>query len=126
MSFFVHVDNKKKDILILVKDPTQELDGSTSTAEKVSSINFTATKRKFCLSPHYNGANIYFFVNGIEIIKFKSKDFEIVAYPLCLGNISKDFSADYMNKFGLTGSICDFSVEYDAIPVDDILDIISI
>ena len=51
------------------------------------SINFTVTKNKLCLSLHYNGANSYLFVNGTEIIKFKAKDSEIVATPLCLGNI---------------------------------------
>ena len=49
------------------------------------SINFTVTKKKFCLSLHYNGANSYLFVNGTEIYKFKAKDSEIVAIPLCLG-----------------------------------------
>ena len=62
------------------------------------SINFTMTKRKFCLSLHYSGANSYLFVNGTEIYKFKVKDSEIVASPLCLGNISKDWSVDNMKK----------------------------
>ena len=35
----------------------------------------------------YNGANSYLFVNGKIIHKFKAKDSEIVATPLCLGNI---------------------------------------
>ena len=39
---------------------------------------------------YYNGANSYLFINGTEIIKFKAKDTEIVATPLCLGNVSKD------------------------------------
>ena len=47
---------------------------------------------------HYNGANSYLFVNGTEIYKFKAKDSEIVASPLCLGNISKDWSTDNMKK----------------------------
>ena len=47
---------------------------------------------------HYNGANSYLFVNGTEFIKFKGKDSEIKTYPLCLGNISKDFSIDKINK----------------------------
>ena len=63
MSSSTHIDNKKKDILVL---------------------------EKFCLSLHYNGANSYLFVSGTEIIKFKAKDSKIVASPLCLGNISKD------------------------------------
>ena len=48
------------------------------------SINFTENNKKLCLSLHYNGANSYLFVNGTEIIKFKEKDFETVATPLCL------------------------------------------
>ena len=42
---------------------------------------------------------------------------------MCLGNISKDFSVDNMKKTGINGYVYDFSVDYDAIPVDDILDI---
>ena len=53
------------------------------------------------MSLHYNGANSYLFVNGIEVIKFKAKDSKTVATPLCLGNISKEFSADNMKKTGL-------------------------
>ena len=63
-------------------------------------INFTVTKKKFCLSLHYNGVNSYLFVNGIEIYKFKAKDSDIAATPLCLGNISKDWSVDNMKKTG--------------------------
>ena len=81
MSFSVHVDNKKKDILILGRGPTQSLE-HTLTAEKIYSINFTVTKKKFCLSLHYNGAISYLFVNGKEIHKFKAKDSEIVVTPL--------------------------------------------
>ena len=72
---------------------------------------------------HYNGASSYLFLNGTEIHKFKVKDSEIVTTPLCLGNISKDFSVDNMEKTRLNGYVYDFSVEYDAIAVDDILDI---
>ena len=57
-------------------------------------INFPVTKNKFCLSLNYNGANSYLFVNDTEIIKFKTKNSEIVSSPLCLGSISKDWSVD--------------------------------
>ena len=86
------------------------------------SINFTVTKKKFCLILHYNGANSYLFVNGTEIYKFKAKDSEIVATPLCLRHISKDWSADTMKKTGFNGYVNDFSVDYDATDVDDIKD----
>ena len=60
------------------------------------------------------------FVNGSEIYKFKAKDSEIVSTPLCLGNISKDWSTDNMKKkTGFHGYVYDFSVDYDAIDVDD-------
>ena len=59
-------------------------------------------KNKFCLSLHYNGTNIYLFVNDTEIYKFKATDSEIVAAPLCLGNISKDWSVDNMKKLDFT------------------------
>ena len=67
------------------------------------SISFTLTKKKFCLKLHYNGANSYLFVNGTEIYKFKAKESEIVATLLCLGNISKDCSADNMKKLNFMG-----------------------
>ena len=83
-------------------------------------INFTVTKKKFCFSLQYNGANSYLFVNGTEIYKFKAKHSEIVASPLCLGNNSKDWSTDNMKKTDFNGYVYDFSVNYDATDVDDI------
>ena len=64
------------------------------------SINFTVTIKTFCLSLHFNGANRYLFVNRTETDKFKAKDSETVAGPLCLGYISKDWSIDNMKKQG--------------------------
>ena len=43
----VHIDNKRKDILILGLGPTQGLHENSLTAEKMYSINFTVTKRNF-------------------------------------------------------------------------------
>ena len=122
MSSSAHIDNKKKDILVLGKGPTQGLD-HTLIAEKIYSINFTVTKKKFCLSLHYNGANSYLFVNGTEMYKFKAKDSKVAASLLCLGNISKDWSVDNMKKTGFNGYVYDFSVDYYAVSVDDIKDV---
>ena len=63
------------------------------------------------------------FVNGTEIYKFKAKDSEIVTTPLCLGNISKDWSVDNMKKTGFHEYVYDFSVDYDSTDVEDIKDI---
>ena len=72
---------------------------------------------------HYNGVSSYLFVNGTKIHKFKAKDTEIAASPLCLGNILKEFSVNNMKKTVLNGYVYDFSVDCDFIAVDDILDI---
>ena len=63
MSSSLHIDNKKKYILILRKGPTQRLE-QTLTAEELYSINFTKDNTKVCLSLHYNRANSYLFVHG--------------------------------------------------------------
>ena len=80
-------------------------------------INFIVTRKKFCSSLHYNGSNSYLFVNVEKTVKFKAKDSAILATPLYLGNISKDWSVDNMKKTGFTGYV------YDAIAAYDILDI---
>ena len=98
----------------------QGLGEHSLTAEKVYSINFTVSNKKFCLSLHYNGANSYLFVNGTEMYKFKAKDCSIVPSPIYLGNISKDLSTDNKKKTGFSGYVYDFSVDYKAIAVDDI------
>ena len=85
----------------------------TLSAEKMYLINFTEHNKKFCLGLHCNGTNSYLFLNGKEIIKFKAKDSEI----------SKDWRVDNMKKAGLNDYVYDFSVDYDTIAVDDILDI---
>ena len=117
------IQKRKKNILILIKGPTQALE-HTLSAEKMFLINFSENNKKICLSLHYNGANSYSFVNGTKIHKFKAKDSEIVATPLCLGNISKGLKlVDNKKNTGLNGHVYDFRVDYDTIVGDDILDI---
>ena len=47
MSSFSHVDNRKKDVLILGKGRTQGLDDTTLIAEKECTINFSEQKKLF-------------------------------------------------------------------------------
>ena len=68
MSSSAHIDDKKKDILVLGKGSTRGLE-HTLTTEKIYSINFTATKEN-CLSLHYCGANSYLFVTNLQ--KFRN------------------------------------------------------
>ena len=63
MSSSVCIDNKGKDILILGKGPTQELDDTTLTVEAKYSINFTQPRKRFVLCLNYNESNSFLFVN---------------------------------------------------------------
>ena len=96
--------------MIIRTGPTQASEHPL-TAEKMYSIIFNVTKKKICLSLHYDRANSYLSVNGAEIYKLKGKDSEIVATSLCLGNISKDCSAYATKKTGFNGYIYDFSIK---------------
>ena len=94
------------------------------TAEKKYSINFEEHNKTFCVSLHCNGANSFLFVNGVKIHKFEAKNSEINIIPLCLENILKDLIwKDAKKKTGFYGYVYDFSVDYDAAALDDMLDI---
>ena len=45
MNSSIHIDNKRKDILILGFGPMQGLGENSLTAKKMYSINFTVTKK---------------------------------------------------------------------------------
>lgn len=70
-----------------------------------------------------NGANSCIFGNPVEIYQFKSKKSEINAAPLRLGNVSKDFSIDKMQKTKLYAYAYDFLDDFDSMDVADIFDI---
>ena len=97
MSSFTHIDKKKKDNLIFDIGPTQGLNDIILTVEGQYSINFSGSYKEFCLSLHYNGSKSL-FVNATKLYQLKAKDSEIKIYPLCLGNISGDFSANNTTK----------------------------
>ena len=87
----VHIDNLKKDILILGKGPVQGLDDTTLTAEAQCSINFSISNRTFCLSLHYNGSNNFLFVNATKIYQFKAYNSEIKKISLAFRKYFKRF-----------------------------------
>ena len=96
----VHVDNKRKDVLIFGEGTTQGLDDTTLTAEAKYPINFTQSGKRFVLSLHYNGSNSFLFVNATKVYQFKAKNSGIKNYALCLSNVSKYFIINNMNKSG--------------------------
>ena len=72
------------------------------------------------LGLHNNGSNTFLFVKSVSI---QSKRFRKKTYPLCLGNIWKDFTINKMRKTGLMGYLNDFFVDHNIIDINDILDI---
>ena len=58
----VHIDNKKKDILILGFGPAHGLNDTALTPEAQYSISFSRSSTKFSLYLYYNGSNSFLFV----------------------------------------------------------------
>ena len=116
MSSSVHIDNKRKGL-------TQGLDHTTLTAEAKYPINFTQPNTRFMLSLHYLESNSFLFVNATKIYQFKAKNSEIKDSTLSLGNISEDFTINNMKKTGLGRVVKVFSVEFNPIDTNDILNI---
>ena len=122
MSSSTKIYNMKRNILILGKDPTQGLE-HTLSAEKIYSINFTEHKKISVKVSIIMEQTVISLLMVKKSHKFKAKDSEIVAIPLCLGSISKDWTVDNMRKTGLNGYVYDFIADYDVIAVDDVLGI---
>ena len=121
----VHATNKTQNILILGHDLTQKVNNTTIYAEKMYSTNFSAENKIFCLSLHNNDDDSYLFVNGKEVTKFKAKKSEIKANQLTLGGISTsaNLSSSDIEDSKLYENVYDFSVDYNTISNDKILDI---
>ena len=98
MSSSVHIDNKRKDILILDEGRIQELDGTTLTAKAKYHINSTQSGKRFVLSLHVNGSHSFLFVEAKKVYEFKAKSAEMKNYAWSLGNISEDFTINNMKK----------------------------
>ena len=97
-----HIDNKKKHISILGRNPVQKLDDTTLIVEAQYLIKFSRSNRKFYLNLNYNENISFLFVNATKIYFFTTKYSEIrnrkYFLLMCLGNISENFSANNMKK----------------------------
>ena len=94
-----HANNKTIDVLVLGRGLIQKIDDTTIYAEKIYSPNFAIANKTFCVSLHYNGDDSYLFVNGKEVIKFKTKD-QRISEKLPLGNTSLDLIKQIENQQG--------------------------
>lgn len=122
MSSSVHVDDKKKDILIFGKDLSQEQDDALLTPENEHSLNFSEQHKKNCLSFHYNRMNSHLFVNIVKIYKSEAKGSVINAASLYLRNVSKYSLFNNMKRLAFM-DMFQILVDFDVIAADEILDI---
>ena len=117
----MHIGNKGNDILILGEGLTQGLDYMRLTGKAKYPINITQSRKRFALSLHYNGSNSFLFVD--VIYQIKAKDSEIKDYALCLCNILNNLILSNMAKTGLKGVVKHFSIDFNPIDSNDILNI---
>ena len=91
-------------------------------------IIFSRSQRIFCLSLHYNGWIIItiVFLMLRKYINFRQTILKKL-YPLGLETISKDFAANNIKKRkkkGLNGHVYHFSLHYNIIDNDNIINIL--
>ena len=114
-SSLVHANNKANNIYVMDDLFVQGINDTTLYAEKIYSQNFTQSSKKFILSFHFNGNGSYLFLNGVQELKFKAKDDQIINEKLCLVNLSSEWTKTESEKTGLYGNIYDFVVDYKPI-----------
>ena len=112
MSFSSHANYRANNIYVFGKDFIQGINGTTIYAEKMYETDFTEQGKKFVLSLHYSGDDSYLFVNGVQQLKFKTKNSEIKGVHLSLRSLATDFSTINMTKSGLFGNVYDFAADY--------------
>ena len=108
MRIYVHIDSNNKDIWTPGEGPRQRLDYTTLTVKAKYPINFTHSEKRFVLSLHYIRSNSFLFVSATKIYQFKATKSEIKDYALCLGNISKYFAINIMEKNRIKFFFCWF------------------
>ena len=81
----------------------------------------TSVSKNVCIEKLDNIVNKYKIIS--KLCQFKAKNSEIKNYALCLGTISKDFTINNMKKAVLKGVVKFFSVDFNPIDTNDILDI---
>ena len=115
MSSSIHATNRANNIYVMGEGLVQGIHGTTLYAEKNYWRNFTDPGKNCLISLHYNGDESYFFVNGRQELKFKTKTDQLVKEKLCIGILSDQWTASESEKTGLYGNIYDFLVDYQAI-----------
>lgn len=74
------------------------------------------------MSLHYNGDEIYLYLNKTDTCKSKVPC-NISWCEFCLGSVSKDFTKDQQSEDSLNGTVYNFSVDHSSVEKEDILNI---
>ena len=101
----------------------QGLDDTTLPAQTKYPMNYTQLGKRFVLCLHYDGSKTFLFVTATKVYQFKVKTSEIKDCVPSFGNVSVDFATDNMEKAGLKGVANFFSVDFNPIVTNNILDI---
>ena len=109
------IENRKKDILILGKGPTQDLEKMQTKCIQLILLKIIKNSVWVCIIMKQT---VIYLLMVEKLINLKQK-----ILKLCLGIISKDWTVDNMKKTGLNWHVYDFSVDHDAIAVDHVFDI---
>ena len=75
MSSSAHSNNKNINILILGEGITRGLHDATLVSEKNYLINFTATRKNFCLSLHFMEQIVIYLLTAQKLLNSKQKIF---------------------------------------------------
>ena len=93
-------------ILVLEKGPTQGLE-HTLTAEKMYSMNFTVTKKKFCLSLHYHIKDIdIYLIKKNNIVQMKKLGFVKQVFLVGLTILSSFANASSLSCVSMNNQVC--------------------
>ena len=100
MSYFVHVDNEKKDLLNLGDGHTEGLE-HTLTSGKIFSINFIVIQINFVWACIIMEQIVIYLLIVQKSINLKTKILRL--WQLHYTTISKDWSVDNMKRTGFSG-----------------------
>ena len=95
-SLSLHTDNRKKDVSVLAKGPTNRLDDTTITAEAKYYVNMTKPRNNRYLSLHHNCDWKYFKKNFSRWLKFY--DFSVIYDTISVSDI-EDVCKYLMNVY---------------------------
>ena len=94
----MHDNGRNRYLLVLGEETTQVLDNATLSLEPKYHINFTEPEKRYVVSLLSNWSNSFLFASEVKCINLKQNIQKEKPHPLCVGNVSSDFTFDNINK----------------------------